>query len=252
MRKPIVAGNWKMNKNINETIEFVSQLPVDILKEEKVECVICPPFIDIAALYNAIKETTITVGAQNMHWEEKGAFTGEIAPFMIVSCGCKWVIIGHSERRQYFAENDVNVNLKVKTALKHGLQPIICVGEKLAEREVNQTDMIVSSQVNLALSEASSSDAYNVVIAYEPVWAIGAGGRPCYSGEANRVIGMIRNVIKAKYSNEVADNMRILYGGNVNPGNVKEFIKEPEIDGFLVGGASLNPDSFAELVRASR
>jgi len=254
MRRPIVAGNWKMNKNITEALEFITQLPDDVLKEKKVECVICPPFIAINPLYNAIKETSLTIGGQNMHWEEKGAFTGEVAPGMLVASGCKWVIIGHSERRQYFAENDVNVNLKIKSALKHDLQPIICVGEKLAEREANQTDMIVSSQVNMALSELkiNSSDAYKIVIAYEPVWAIGVGAKPCSSVEANRVIGLIRNVVKEKFSSDVADNMRILYGGNVNPANIKELMTQPEIDGGLVGGASLKPDSFSELVRGSR
>ena len=254
MRKPIVAGNWKMNKNVDEALEFVSQLASDIIKEENVECIIGAPFINLHSLNRVMKETKLQLSAQNMHWEEKGAFTGEISPNMLVACGCKWVILGHSERRQYFGENDVNVNLKVKSALAHDLMPIVCVGEKLAEREANQTDMIVSSQVINALNDlkVNSSNADKIVIAYEPVWAIGAGAKPCATEEANRVIGMIRNVIKEKFSKDVADAMRILYGGNANSGNIKELMQQSEIDGVLVGGASLKPDSYGDLVKGSR
>jgi len=226
MRKPIMAGNWKMYKTPDEAVQFVENLPSWLLKETKVEMVVCAPFICLDRLSNVLKETTVKLGAQNMYWENEGAFTGEISAKMLKSVGCEYVVIGHSERRQFFGDNDVSVNIKVKKALEVNLKPIMCVGETLAEREQGKTDEIVLGQVTNGLKGISinSGSVENFIIAYEPVWAIGTG-KICETPEANRVIGLIRKTVEKLYDANIANSMRILYGGSVKPEIQKNYFQ---------------------------
>jgi triosephosphate isomerase len=249
MRKPIIAGNWKMNKTPEEAAAFFENLPFAIRNEKKVEMVICPPFLCLDRLSKAMEGTSITLGAQNMHWENNGAFTGEISASMLKAAGCAWVLIGHSERRQFFGDNDIGVNLKLKKAMDTGLKPIMCIGETLSERESGNTDQVIVSQLETGLSgiKLNQGSAENFVIAYEPVWAIGTG-KTCDSTEANRVIALIRNTLAKHYQNAVADEVRILYGGSAKPENIRELLSMSDIDGGLIGGASLEPGSFVKLV----
>jgi triosephosphate isomerase len=245
MRKKIVAGNWKMNKTPAQAVELIHTLKEKINTTD-VDVVVCPTFVCLPAVLEAVKGTHIAVGAQNMHFEENGAYTGEISPQMLVELGVKYVIIGHSERRQYFAETDETVNKKVKKALEHGLVPILCVGESLEEREQNVTLELVRLQTKIALKEVSAEDAKKVVIAYEPIWAIGTG-RTATSQQAEEVCAAIRQVVQEIYGKEVADEVRVQYGGSVNAGNANELFNMGNIDGGLVGGASLT-DAFASIV----
>ena len=245
MRKPIIAGNWKMHKTIAEALEFVNQVK-DRVNNDNVEAVICAPFTLLKDLKEATKGTNIKIGAQNMHFEEKGAFTGEISPLMLKELDMDYVVIGHSERRQYFNETDETVNKKVLKALEVGIDPILCVGETLEEREAGNTKDVCKVQVEKALENVSKEDLAKVVIAYEPVWAIGTG-KTATSEDANDVIAYIREVVANLYG-ELANEVRIQYGGSVKPSNVAEIMNQSDIDGALVGGASLEANDYVELV----
>ncbi len=245
MRKPIIAGNWKMHKTIAEALEFVNEVK-DRVNNDKVEVVICAPFTLLKDLKQATKGTNIKIGAQNMHFEEKGAFTGEISPLMLKELDMDYVVIGHSERRQYFNETDETVNKKVLKALEVGIDPILCVGETLEEREAGNTKDVCKVQVEKALENVSKEDLAKVVIAYEPVWAIGTG-KTATSEDANDVIAYIREVVANLYG-ELANEVRIQYGGSVKPSNVAEIMNQSDIDGALVGGASLEANDYVELV----
>lgn len=248
MRKPIIAGNWKMFKTVNETEEFINKLKEEVKDINQVEIVVCPPFTSLVMALKLTKGTNIKVGAQNMFWEEKGAFTGEIAPEMLKDLGCHYVIIGHSERREYFCESDESVNKKLKAAFSHGITPILCVGEKLADREAGITEELIQGQVEKALSDITSEQVKELVVAYEPVWAIGTG-KTASKEDAQQVIGFIRGIIAKLYDTATADKVRIQYGGSVKPDNIVELMNQPDIDGALVGGASLEVTSFKALVR---
>ena len=245
MRKPIIAGNWKMHKTIAKALEFVNEVK-DRVNNDKVEAVICAPFTLLKDLKQATKGTNIKIGAQNMHFEEKGAFTGEISPLLLKELDMDYVVIGHSERRQYFNETDETVNKKVLKALEVGIDPILCVGETLEEREAGNTKDVCKVQVEKALENVSKEDLAKVVIAYEPVWAIGTG-KTATSEDANDVIAYIREVVANLYG-ELANEVRIQYGGSVKPSNVAEIMNQSDIDGALVGGASLEANDYVELV----
>ena len=243
MRRKVIAGNWKMNMLPNEAIDFITELE-PLVKNSKNEVIICAPFTDLFYTINAAQNTNIHVGAQNMHWEEKGAYTGEISGEMLKSINCEYVIIGHSERRQYFNETDETVNKKVKAALKKGLKPIICVGETLNEKEDGKTIEKITSQTTEALKGLTKEDLSNIIIAYEPIWAIGTG-KTATADDANNSIKEIRKQIEKDF--ETGD-LPILYGGSVKPANAKELFNMSDIDGGLVGGASLKADLFAQIV----
>ncbi|WP_070000505.1 triose-phosphate isomerase [Cellulosilyticum sp. I15G10I2] len=245
MRKKIVAGNWKMNMSPAKAVALIGTLK-DKINVTDVDVVVCPPYVALPAVLEAVKGTNIQVGAQNMYFEESGAYTGEIAPDMLVELGVKYVIIGHSERRQYFAETDVTVNKKVKKAIEHKLVPILCVGESLEEREQGITIDLVRLQTKVALKDVAAEDAKGVVIAYEPIWAIGTG-RTATSAQAEEVCKAIREVVAEIYSQEVADAVRVQYGGSVNGANANELFNMGNIDGGLVGGASLK-EEFVSIV----
>ncbi|MCK9267316.1 MAG: triose-phosphate isomerase [Alkaliphilus sp.] len=246
MRKPIIAGNWKMHKTMNEALKFTNDIKDEASKTD-VEIVICCPFTVISEVKKAIDGTKVKLGAQNMHWEEEGAFTGEISASMLKDLGVDYVIIGHSERRRYFNETDEIVNKKVIKAIEKGLKPIICVGETLNEREKNKTFDIVKRQALVALEGVGRDEIIDVVIAYEPIWAIGTG-KTASSRDANEVIAYIRSLLQNKYGSEISEEVRIQYGGSVKPSNATEIMNEADIDGALVGGASLKAEEFLEIV----
>jgi triosephosphate isomerase len=246
MRRPIIAGNWKMNKTPEEAAAMVKEL-APLVKDSKAEVVICAPFIALQAVKEAAAGTNIKVGAQNMHWEESGAYTGEVSPTMLNAIGMEYVIIGHSERREYFAETDETVNKKVHSAFAHNLIPIVCVGETLEQREEGVTRTLVESQTRAALKGLSVENVKACVIAYEPIWAIGTG-KTATSEDANEVIGYIRNTVAEVAGQEAADAIRIQYGGSMKPSNASELMAMPEIDGGLVGGASLKAEDFSKIV----
>jgi triosephosphate isomerase len=247
MRRPILAGNWKMNMTIAEAVDFVRSIRRGLNDVKGVERVLCPPFTALATVKDLLSATDIGLGAQNMHWEEKGAYTGELSPAMLKEL-CQYVILGHSERRAHFGETDDGVNRKIKAALAHGLLPIVCVGETEAEYDAGQTEAVVSGQVRGCLSGLTAQEVAGLVIAYEPVWAIGTGKAATAAG-AGAVIGLtIRGTIAQNHGEATAQAVRVQYGGSVKPANVAEFMSQPDIDGALVGGASLKPD-FVELVR---
>jgi len=250
MRRPIIAGNWKMNKTPSEAVSLINELK-PLVKDAEVEVVVCVPFVCIPAASKALEGSNIKLGAQNMHWEESGAYTGEVAPGMLKELGVEYVIIGHSERRQYFAETDETVNKKVLSAFSHGITPIVCVGETLEQREEGITKELVEKQTKAALSGLTKEDVEKVVIAYEPVWAIGTG-RTASSDDANEVIGYIRATIADIYGNDVAQKVRIQYGGSMKPENAAELMAMPEIDGGLIGGASLKAVDFAKIVNYNK
>lgn len=245
MRKPIIAGNWKMNKTIKEAMDFVNDVK-DKVQNDKVEAVICAPFTLLKDLKEATKGTNIKIGAQNMHYADNGAFTGEIAPNMLKELDIDYVVIGHSERREYFNETDETVNKKVLKALEVGIDPILCCGETLEEREASKTKEVCKVQVEKALENVSKDDLEKVVIAYEPVWAIGTG-KTATSEDANDVIKYIREVVANLYG-DLANKVRIQYGGSVKPQNVAEIMAQSDIDGALVGGASLESSDYTKLV----
>ncbi|HBN08176.1 MAG TPA: triose-phosphate isomerase [Cyanobacteria bacterium UBA8530] len=246
-RVPVIAGNWKMYKNVNETRDFFRALPDSVRSCTDPMVVICPPFTDLHSAKENMGGSTLQLGAQNMHWQDEGAFTGEISPLMLRDIGCSHVLIGHSERRQYFGETDGTVNRKTLAALQWQLIPIVCVGEKLEEREAKLTDNVVIVQVQRALLNISKELIATIIFAYEPVWAIGTG-KTCDSAEANRVCGIIRETVAMMSDKETAEQVRILYGGSVKPDSIKEQMSQPHIDGALVGGASLDPKSFSAIV----
>jgi triosephosphate isomerase len=246
-RKPIIAGNWKMNMTATQARELASKLLPLVAAVKDRDIVLGPPFTALSAVADTIKGTNVSLSAQNLHWEDKGAFTGEISAEMLLDLGCRYVIIGHSERRQYFGETDETVNKKVRQALKKGLLPILCVGETLAEREAGKLNDIINRQVKIGLKDISAEDMKKIVIAYEPVWAIGTG-KTATPEQANDVHALIRQQVKVLFSVDIAEGLRIQYGGSVTPENVSTLMAMPDIDGALVGGASLKPESFAELV----
>jgi triosephosphate isomerase len=247
MRTPIIAGNWKMNKTAEEAVEFVREIRNGLNQIKGVDKVVCPPFIALPAVHEVLQATKIGIGAQNMHFAESGAYTGECAANMLTPF-CQYVIIGHSERREFFAETDEGVNKKAKAALAHGLTPIICVGETLAQNEAGETQTFVSGQVRAALDGLTAEQVASLVIAYEPIWAIGTG-KSASAAQAGSIIGLsVRGPVAEMFGEETAQKVRIQYGGSVNENNIAEYMAQPDIDGALVGGASLKA-SFVELVK---
>lgn len=249
MRKKIIAGNWKMNKTPSEAVALINELK-PLVQNEDVDVVFCVPAISIVPAMEAAKGTNINIGAENMYFEESGAYTGEIAPNMLTDLGVKYVILGHSERREYFAETDETVNKKVLKAFEHGITPIVCCGETLAQREQGVTIDFVRQQIKIAFQGVSADQAKTAVIAYEPIWAIGTG-KVATTAQAQEVCGFIRTVFEELYDKETADQIRILYGGSVNASNAAELFAQPDIDGGLVGGASLKPN-FADIVNYNK
>lgn len=248
MRRPIIAGNWKMNKTIGEAVDLVKSLKDKVADVTDVEIVVAPPFTALSAVAEAIKGTNIKLSAQDMYWEKSGAFTGEISPLMLKDVGCQYVIIGHSERRQFFAETNETVNKKVKSAHEHSLIPIMCVGEKLEEREKGITKEVVKDHVVNGLAGLTDEQMLSTVIAYEPVWAIGTG-KTATPEQAQEVHEYIRSLIADIYSSSIADSVIIQYGGSVKPDNIAQLMAKKDIDGGLIGGASLDADSFAKIVK---
>lgn len=253
MRKPMMAGNWKMNKTPAEALQLAQAIRSGLTKLEnadQVDCVVCPPFVSLSPVRQALVHSQIRVGAQNMHWEASGAFTGEISPVMLQGLA-DYVIIGHSERRQYFAESDETVNAKVLAALQHGLTPIVCVGESLEQNEAGETNAFVSSQVRAALKGVEADQAAALIIAYEPIWAIGTG-RAATAEQAQTICGeTVRGTLKSLYGDQAAQTIRILYGGSTNAKNIGEIMAQPDIDGALIGGASLQSESYVAMVAAT-
>ncbi|ENH96909.1 triosephosphate isomerase [Gracilibacillus halophilus YIM-C55.5] len=251
MRKNVIAGNWKMNKLLGEAVQFVEDTKDKVASKEQVESVVCAPFPFLPSLVEKAKGTDLEVAAQNMHFEDKGAFTGEVSPAMLADIGVTYVVLGHSERREMFAETDETVNKKAHAAFQHNLTPIVCVGETLEQRESHQTMNIVENQVNAALEGLTEEQVKQTIIAYEPIWAIGTG-KTATSEEANEVCTHIRNVVSNSVSQAAGEALRIQYGGSVKPTNVDELLAQSDIDGALVGGASLEADSFLQLVEAGK
>ncbi|MFD2617769.1 triose-phosphate isomerase [Terrilactibacillus laevilacticus] len=247
MRKPIIAGNWKMNKTVQEAVDFVNEVKGSVPSASTVDTVVCAPAIVLDQIVKAANGTDLKIGAQNVHFEESGAFTGEISPVMLEAANVNYVVIGHSERRAMFAETDETVNKKVHAALNHNLLPIVCVGETLEERESNKWQEVVKVQVTEGLKGVTAEQVVSVVVAYEPVWAIGTG-KSASIEDANEVCAYVRKVLADLYSEEVAEQVRIQYGGSVKPNNIDQYMAESDIDGALVGGASLVPESFLKLL----
>lgn len=249
MRKPIIAGNWKMNKTLGEAKSFVQAVKTEVPASDKVDSVVCAPALFLTNLVEETAGTELKIGAQNMHFADNGAFTGEISPVALKDIDVTYVIIGHSERREMFAETDETVNKKTHAAFNHGLVPIVCCGETLEEREAGKTNDVVRVQVEQGLAGLSEDQVKNVVIAYEPIWAIGTG-KSSSAQDANETCAYIRTVVADTFSQEAADAVRIQYGGSVKPENIKEYLGQSDIDGALVGGASLDPQSFLQLLEA--
>ncbi len=250
-RRPIIAGNWKMHKTITEAVDFARNLkPALAGMGDRVEVVVCPAFTALAGVAEVLRDTGIAVGAQDVYWEESGAFTGEVSPGMLKDAGCRYVIAGHSERRQLFGETAENVNRKVQAVLSHGMIPVMCVGETLAERENGITEKVVRAQTGAGLKGLTPEQVAAVVVAYEPVWAIGTG-RNASEEDAQQVIGYIRGLVREWYGSTAAGALRIQYGGSVKPENAAGLMSRPDIDGALVGGASLKVASFAQIIKAS-
>jgi len=248
MRKPLIAANWKMYKTPAQAEEYVKAFLPLVAGHDRDEIVLCPSDTSLGGVIPAVAGSNVAVGGQNMHWAEEGAYTGETSVLMLTAIGATYIIIGHSERRQYFNETDELVNKKLSTALKHKLTPIVCIGEVLAEREAGHTDEVLRKQITLALVGVTPEDAETIVVAYEPVWAIGTGktATPEMAAEAHL---LIRSEIARRLGRHVADSIRILYGGSVKPDNAIALLNQPEIDGALVGGASLDPQSFAKIIK---
>ena len=244
MRKPIIAGNWKMNKTAKEAVELINELK-PLVAKSKPEVVVCVPYTDLWVVKEAIAGSKIKLGAENVAWADSGAFTGEISADMLKEIGVEYVIIGHSERRQYFGETDESVNMRLKQALAKGLKPIVCVGETLIEREKNKTKKVLKKQVLEGFKDVN--DFTDIVIAYEPVWAIGTG-KTATAEDANKTIGYIRSLVKKTWGAEVAKSLRIQYGGSMKPSNAKELMAMRNIDGGLIGGAALKAQDFASIV----
>lgn len=247
MRTPIMAGNWKMNKTNSEAVKLVKELKQIVKDVNYTEIIVCPAFTALSDVAKELKGSSIKLGAQNLYSEDSGAFTGETSPLMLKEI-CSHVIIGHSERRQYFNETNEDVNKKIKKALEHGLVPIVCVGETLEQRETNKTKGIIDEQISQGLEGLSESQMSKLVIAYEPVWAIGTG-KTATPKQAEEVHKFIRSLIEENFSKQIAEKTKILYGGSVKPDNIKELMKEKDIDGALVGGASLKAEDFSKIVK---
>jgi len=248
MRKPLIAGNWKVYKTISEAIILANGIKREMVDFTSSDIVLCPPFTALNSVYEIIMDTPIKLGAQDIAWEKEGAFTGEVSSVMLKDCGCEFVIIGHSERRKYFGETDEIVNKKIRAALSGSLIPIVCIGESLKERESNLTIEVVKKQLKGGLRELTDEQISKIIIAYEPVWAIGTG-KTATPLQAEEVHCFIRKWIEEVFSSKIAENLRILYGGSVKPSNIKELMVQDDIDGALVGGASLKVESFAEIVK---
>lgn len=250
MRKPIVAGNWKMNKSVTEAEDLAGGIKIDLAQCTEVDVVLCPPFTALKAVSDIITGTQIRLGAQNMHWEKNGAFTGEISAELLRDIYCHFVILGHSERRTYFGETNEIVNRKAKAALANNLLPIVCVGETLEERDAGRMEKVVSEQVRQSLAELDEAAMRKTIIAYEPVWAIGTG-RTATPEQAQEVHSLIRGLLSELYNETTARAVRIQYGGSMKPSNAAELLEQPDIDGGLIGGASLDAHAFVEIVRAA-
>ena len=251
MRKKVIAGNWKMNNDLSETQNLISKLS-NGLSKEKINCdvIVCPPFTSLMEASSLLKNTTIKLGAQNMFYEDSGAYTGEISASMLKSVGCEYVILGHSERRTFFYDTNEVINKKIKKALESGLKPIFCIGETLEQREKNVTIEVIKQQLTIGLNDISENSLSNIIVAYEPVWAIGTG-RNATPEQAEDVHKYIRSWIKEKYSSNVAESLVIQYGGSVKPDNAKELLSQKDIDGALVGGACLKAESFMSIIKAA-
>jgi len=250
MRKPFIAANWKMNNTVPDALKFLAAFMADLKAAGDVDVVIAPPFTALYSLGVAMADTEYKLSGQNMYWEESGAYTGEIAPSFLVDVGCTYVIIGHSESRHVFGETNEMVNKKISAALKNKLIPILCVGETLEEREANKTWDVIEKQLKVGLGSVDLAGCEDFVLAYEPVWAIGTG-KTATPDQAQEVHGLIRNYISKAYDGTTADRTRIIYGGSVKPSNSRELLSKPDIDGALVGGASLKPDQFAAIARSA-
>jgi triosephosphate isomerase len=250
MRRVIIAGNWKMNKTVLEAIELVNGLKRELSEIENIDIVVIPPYTALSEISDMLIDSNIELGAQDVHWEEKGAFTGEISPIMLKDLGVKYAVIGHSERRTYFGETNETVNKKVKASIKAGLSPIMCVGERLEERESGKTFDVIKNHVEGGLKGISKEDVLKIVIAYEPVWAIGTG-RTATPEQAEEAHKYIRTLLCRIYDESVAEDLRVQYGGSVRPDNIKDLINQQDIDGALVGGASLGIEQFVPIVRES-
>ena len=250
-RKPIIAGNWKMYKTAAEAVALVNALKPEVAGIESCEIVVCPPFTALASVQCAANGSNIQLGAQNVHWEKEGAFTGEIAPAMLKEQGVRYAVVGHSERRQFFGETDTGVNRRAKAALANGLRPIVCVGETLKEREANRTEQVIKTQITGSLAGLSKNEMLETVVAYEPVWAIGTG-KTATPAQAQEVHAFIRKLLASLFDADTATRVRIQYGGSVKADNAKELLGQPDIDGALVGGASLKADAFAPIIRATQ
>jgi len=250
MRKPIIAGNWKLYKTIGAAIELANGLKREVYKIEpsEIDIVLCPVYTSLSETAEVIMNSNISLGAQDVYWQDEGAFTGEVSAPMLKDAGCAYVIIGHSERRQFFGETNGTVNKKVHAALKHGLIPIVCVGESLVQREANQTFEVLTDHLQNGLAGLTEEEVSKIVIAYEPVWAIGTG-KTATSAQAQEAHKYIRNLLAKLYNNDIADSIRIQYGGSVKPENIEEIMAQPDVDGVLVGGASLKVESFSEIVK---
>ncbi len=249
-RKPFIAGNWKMHKSIKEAAELANEIKRRFYDFDRAEIVLAPPFTALAAVADIIASTPVKLAAQNMFWEKEGAFTGEVSPLMLKDAGCSYVILGHSERRAYFCESDENVNKKIKAALREEILPIVCVGERLEEREAGKTIEVVERQLRGALEEIKEEEARKIVIAYEPVWAIGTG-KTATPNQAEEVHKFIRETIGKLYTEDTSSDILVIYGGSVKPENITSLIKEEDIDGALVGGASLESDKFIKIIEGA-
>ena len=248
MRRLIIAGNWKMYKNISEAIELANGLKRQLYRIENLDIVLFPAFTTLYSVSEVVADSNIQLGAQDVYWQEQGAFTGEVSPLMLKDAGCKFVIIGHSERRQHFYETNETVNKKIKTVINSGLNPIVCVGETLSQRDENKTLQVIKEQIQQGLKDISSDEIKDLVVAYEPVWAIGTG-RNATATQAQEAQKYIRDLLTKMYNDTIASEIRIQYGGSVKPENIKELILQPDIDGALVGGASLKIESFSQIVK---
>jgi triosephosphate isomerase len=247
-RRPLISGNWKMFKTCTEAIETAAKLVTLVAGATDMDVMIAPPFTALAPVFDVVKGSSVSLGAQNLFWESQGAFTGEISPAMLVSTGCTYVIIGHSERRQHFSETDETVNKRIQAAVNNDLIPVMCVGESEEERESNNTFSVLDKQVKKGLKGFSSNDLKRLVIAYEPVWAIGTG-KTATAGQAQEVHQFLRAMVEKSFGNILAKSIRILYGGSVKPNNIAELMAMPDVDGALVGGASLDPETFSKIIR---
>lgn len=247
IRRPFIAGNWKMYKTVSEAVETAAQL-ASLVKDASAEVMIAPPFTAISAVNDVLENSPVSLGAQNLFWEPEGAYTGEISPAMLYSAGCRYVITGHSERRQYFGETDEDVNKKIRAAIKAGLIPVLCVGETELERESKKTFSVLDKQIKKGLEGFFADELKVLIIAYEPVWAIGTG-KTATNEQAQEVHTFLRSLIEKNFGNVLANSVRILYGGSVKPNNISELMRMPDIDGALVGGASLDAETFSRIVR---